>query len=278
MSKPSLAAESAPSLDLYLKEIARYPLLSREEETRLARRVQAGDEAAVEHLARANLRFVVSVAKRFQHQGLSMADLIAEGNRGLLRSIPKFDPDNGARFISYARWWIVQAIQSALHEALIVPPGIGSKVQRIRRKAAKFARHHGIRPSAAELAEQLGESVNEVADALASAFARSLNEPAAPGGKGSLADRIGDPEARLPIDEMHLRERAALIRKAVGTLPEREAQFINLYYGLDGGEPMTMQEIADLVGRSRARVQQVLKSAVTRLQDPSLARRLEDCL
>jgi RNA polymerase primary sigma factor len=274
------ARDSTASLDIYLREIGRYPVLSRDEEVLTARRARAGDPAAAEHLVRSNLRFVVMIAKKFQHQGLPLPDLIAEGNRGLLRALPKFDPDNGAKFISYASWWIMQAIQSALREAAVVRPShsTGMKLQRIRRVAARLAQRHRIQPSEADIAEQLGLSVDEVAHALQHGDTQSLDAPSGPDDKRPLMERLADPEAPLPDGEAELTERIAAVHSAVGTLPAREAHFIRLYFGLHGEEPLTMQEIADLAGVSRSRVQQVIQAALKRLRHASCAGRLAACL
>lgn len=280
MPKAPAARESTPSLGLYLKEIAQYPMLSRDEEVRTARRAREGDTAAAEHLARSNLRFVVKIAKRFQHQGLSLADLIAEGNRGLMRAVPKFDPDNGARFISYASWWIVQAIQTAVRHAAMVrlPEKPEQQRHRIRKEAERLAQREHAQPSARDIAERLGLDSDDVVRALRHGETQSLEAPVAPDGKLPLLASLADPEAALPNDEIEQAERAALVRSVVASLPPREARVLTLYYGLHGGKPMTLQELGDLLGVTRQRAHQLLQAGLKGLREPTRAARLEACL
>ncbi|HEX6036781.1 MAG TPA: RNA polymerase sigma factor RpoD/SigA [Longimicrobium sp.] len=280
MRKTSPALDSPPSLGLYLKEIAQYPMLTREEEVRTARRARAGDTAAAEHLARCNLRFVVMIAKRFQHQGLSLADLIAEGNRGLMRAVPKFDPDHGARFISYASWWITQAIQTAVRNAAIVrlPEKPEQQRHRIRKEAERLAQREHASPSAGEIAEHLGLDSDDVVRALHHGETRSLEAPVAPDGKLPLQESLADPEALLPDDEIEDFERAAVVRSVVASLPPREARVLTLYFGLHGGKPMTLQELGDLLGVTRQRAHQLLQAGLKGLREPTRAARLQACL
>ncbi|HEX6036780.1 sigma-70 family RNA polymerase sigma factor, partial [Longimicrobium sp.] len=256
------------------------PVLSKDEEVLTARRARAGDQAAADHLVRSNLRFVVMIAKKFQHQGLPLPDLIAEGNRGLLRALPKFDPDIGAKFISYASWWIVRAIQSALREAAVVRPSqsTGMKLQRIRREAARLAQRHRIQPSEADIAEQLGLSVDEVAHALQHGETQSLDSPSGADDRRPLMEHLADPDAPLPDGEAEFAERVAAVQWALSTIPAREAHFLTLYFGLNGEEPMTMLEIAEKVGVSRSRVQQVIQAGLKRLRHASRTGRLAACL
>lgn len=280
MRKTSPALDPAPYLGLYLKEIAHYPILTRDEEVCAARRAREGDTAAAEHLARSNLRFVVTIAKRFQHQGLSLADLIAEGNRGLLRAVPKFDPDHGARFISYASWWIRQAIQTAVRHAAMVrlPEDAERQRHRIRHEAARFAQREHVQPSAGEIAQRLGLSAEDIARALHHGETQSLEAPIAPHDGRPLQESLADPEASLPDSNLERDERAALVRSVVGTLPEREARVVLLYFGLDGGERMTLQQIGDLLHVRRQRAHQLLQAGLRKLREPLRARQLEACL
>ena len=272
------------SLDLYLKEISNYPLLTREDEIELAKDIKKGSQKALEKLTRSNLRFVVSVAKKYQNQGVSLADLINEGNLGLIRAAHKFDETKGIKFISYAVWWIRQAILQALAEQsriVRVPLNRAGTLHRIGKPASLLLQELGREPTPAEIAEGMDishgggpEDPLHLADA---PFARCAAHPGR-----------GQPPARLPARqpesgarrERRFRERAlpAASRKCSSTLKEREAKILRLYFGLDGQEPMTLEEIGSLLGITRERVRQIKEKALSRLRHVSRSRTLQSFL
>jgi RNA polymerase primary sigma factor len=264
--------ESLTSLDLYLREIGDYPLLTAAQERVLGRRAQSGDAAAAELLVTCNLRFVVMIAKKYQHLGLPLADLINEGNVGMIHAATKFDPENGARFVSYASWWVRQAVHRALDRAVTVrPKGANEeKLRRIRKHAARLAQLYAREPTLTELAGAAGVEVVEAAHALNLTAARRSGT-----GDDLLLERLPHPDQPLPDEETYLRERAERIEAVLGTLREREALVVRCYYGLGGCVAMTQAEIAEALGISPQRVQQLLVQGLTRLKEPARMCRLE---
>ncbi|MBW3661053.1 MAG: sigma-70 family RNA polymerase sigma factor [Gemmatimonadetes bacterium] len=267
------------SLDLYLKEISRYPLITRDEEARLARRIRDGDQAALEKLVRSNLRFVVSVAKKYQNQGVSLADLINEGNVGLIRAAHKFDETKGIKFISYAVWWIRQAILQALAEQsriVRVPLNRAGTLHRIGRRSNALLQELGREPSAEEIAKGLDISIEEVRKTLAISQSHlSLDAPLTPGEDNKLLDYLPDDYNPTPDDHAFDRAMKDTIQQSLGTLKAREAKILRLYYGLDGDESMTLEEIGSVLGITRERVRQIKEKALARLRHASRARALE---
>src|SRR5213082_437053 len=242
------------SLDQYLREISQYPLITREEEVTLAQRIKAKDEEALDKLVRSNLRFVVSVAKKYQNQGVSLSDLINEGNLGLIRAAHKFDETKGIKFISYAVWWIRQAILQALAEQsriVRVPLNRAGTLHRIGKRSASLLQELGREPTVEEIAEGMDISEEEVAKTLSISQAHlSLDAPLTPGEDNKL----------------------------LATLKEREAKILRLYFGREGQEPMTLEEIGSLLGITRERVRQIKEKALARLRHVSRARALESFL
>ncbi|MFS8638503.1 MAG: RNA polymerase sigma factor RpoD/SigA, partial [Gemmatimonadota bacterium] len=232
------------SLDQYLKEISAYPLLTREQEIELARRIKQGDQEALDTLVRSNLRFVVSVAKKYQNQGVALGDLINEGNLGLIRAGQKFDETKGIKFISYAVWWIRQAILQALAEQsriVRVPLNRAGALHKIGKRTSALLQELGREPTPEEIAEDLEISEEEVERTLALSQAHlSLDAPLAPGEDSRLLDYLPDQYSPAPDDETYERALAATIEEALSTLKEREAKILRLYFGLDGQEPMTL--------------------------------------
>ncbi|HLU25560.1 MAG TPA: sigma-70 family RNA polymerase sigma factor [Longimicrobiales bacterium] len=267
------------SLDQYLKEISNYPLLSREEEAELARAIKQGDEEALDKLVRSNLRFVVSVAKKYQNQGVALADLINEGNLGLIRAAHKFDETKGIKFISYAVWWIRQAILQALAEQsriVRVPLNRAGALHRIGKRSSALLQELGREPTVDELADELDLSQEEVERTLAISQSHlSLDAPLMPGEDNRLLDYLPDQFSRGPEDETFDRALSSTIEEALSTLKEREAKILRLYFGLDGQEPMTLEEIGSLLGITRERVRQIKEKALLRLRHASRARFLE---
>jgi RNA polymerase primary sigma factor len=268
------------SLDQYLKEISAYPLLKREDEVELAGRIREGDEEALDKLVRSNLRFVVSVAKKYQNQGVALGDLINEGNLGLIRAAHKFDETKGIKFISYAVWWIRQAILQALAEQsriVRVPLNRAGALHRIGRRSSTMLQELGREPTVEELADELDLSEDEVQRTLAiSQTHLSLDAPLTPGEDNRLLDYLPDQFSAGPDDETYERALASTVEEALGTLKEREAKVLRLYFGLeDGHDPMTLEEIGALLGITRERVRQIKEKALVRLRHASRARYLE---
>ncbi|MGD2067879.1 MAG: sigma-70 family RNA polymerase sigma factor [Gemmatimonadota bacterium] len=267
------------SLDQYLKEISAYPLIDREEEARLARLIHKGDGEALDKLVRSNLRFVVSVAKKYQNQGVPLSDLINEGNCGLIRAAHKFDETKGIKFISYAVWWIRQAILQCLAEQsriVRVPLNRAGALHRIGRRSSALLQELGREPTVEEIAEELDISQEEVERTLAiSQASLSLDAPVTPGEDNRLLDYLPDQFSPGPEDETYETALKETVEDALSSLKEREAKILRLYFGLDDQEPMTLEEIGTLLGITRERVRQIKEKALLRLRHASRARFLE---
>jgi RNA polymerase primary sigma factor len=271
------------SLDQYLKEISAYPLLTREDEVELAVRIRSGDEEALDKLVRSNLRFVVSVAKKYQNQGVALGDLINEGNLGLIRAAHKFDETKGIKFISYAVWWIRQAILQALAEQsriVRVPLNRAGALHRIGKRSSTMLQELGREPTLEELAGELDLTEDEVQRTLAISQSHlSLDAPLTPGEDNRLLDYLPDQFSAGPDDETYERALASTVEDALSTLKSREARVLRLYFGLeDGHDPMTLEEIGALLGITRERVRQIKEKALVRLRHASRARYLETYL
>jgi RNA polymerase primary sigma factor len=270
------------SLDVYLREISRYPLISQPIEVALAERIHAGDQEALDTLVRSNLRFVVSVAKKYQNQGVSLSDLINEGNLGLIRAAHKFDETKGIKFISYAVWWIRQAILQALAEQsriVRVPLNRAGELYRIGRRSSALQQELGRDPTAGEIAEGMDIGLAEVERTIAiSRTHLSLDAPMTPGEENRLIDYLADDHGRgADADTMDhaLTESIAVVFK---NLRDREAKILRLYFGLDGPEPLTLEEIGALLGITRERVRQIKEKALQRLRHAGQAQALESFL
>lgn len=270
------------SLDVYLREISRYPLIAQEEEVTLAQAIRKGDEEALDKLVRSNLRFVVSVAKKYQNQGVSLSDLINEGNLGLIRAAHKFDETKGIKFISYAVWWIRQAILQALAEQsriVRVPLNRAGTLHRITRRSAALQQELGRDPTAAEVAEGMDIDVEEVEKTLSiSQNHVSLDAPLAPGEENRLLDYLPDTNNPGPDAETFERALTQSIEEVLASLREREAKILRLYFGLDSPEPMTLEEIGTQLGITRERVRQIKEKALSRLRHVSRSKALESFL
>jgi RNA polymerase primary sigma factor len=289
MSKPrSRKRDSAASLgvydgerdilDLYLHEVSKSPLLSPTQEIAVARQARKGDEEAMQELAVRNLRFVISVAKKYQNRGLPLVDLIGEGNIGLLTAARKFDPDHGVKFISYAVWWIRQAILAAIarHGRTVrVPLNRTADLSRVVKSSESLRQELGREPTAEEVAAAVGLSVDMVQSlaALNSADVR-LDAPLAADGDRSTIERFmaeGQADAESEAMDQFLIEE---INAALGTLPPRDAKVLRLYFGLDGGEEHTLEEIGDRFGITRERVRQLRDRALKKLREGEVGRAL----
>jgi RNA polymerase primary sigma factor len=265
-------------LDQYLYEVSKTPLLTSQQEIAIAKRVRAGDEEAMQELVKRNLRFVISVAKKYQNRGLALTDLIGEGNVGLLTAARKFDPDQGVKFISYAVWWIRQAILASLARqgrTVRVPLNRTADLSRIVRTAENLRQELRREPTPEEIAQSTGLSVDVVQSlaALNTSDVR-LDAPLDPEGDRSLierfiADEQGDPEAQA-MDKFLSEE----IENALRTLPPRDAKVLRLYFGLDGGREHTLEEIGGMLGVTRERVRQLRDRALKRLREGEVGRAL----
>ncbi|MFN9310728.1 RNA polymerase sigma factor RpoD/SigA, partial [Gemmatimonas sp.] len=249
------------SLDQYLRDISAYPLISREEEAELARRIRAGDQDALDKLVRSNLRFVVSVSKKYQNQGVSLSDLINEGNLGLIRAAHKFDETKGIKFISYAVWWIRQAILQALAEQsriVRVPLNRAGTLHRIGKRANALLQELGREATHAEIADGMDITEEEVAKTMSiSQVHLSLDAPLTPGEDNRLLDYLPDTQNANPEDQTFEKALVEAIEESLGSLKEREAKILRLYFGIDETEPMTLEEIGSQLGITRERVRQI---------------------
>jgi RNA polymerase primary sigma factor len=256
-------------LETYLRDIDQVPLLTAEEEVALGRRVQQGDDRAREHMIRANLRLVVSVAKRFTGRGLSLPDLIAEGNLGLLKGIEKFDPEAGFRFSTYATWWIQQTIRRALinqAKTVRVPSYMVEILSKWRRVSNEMENSLGRKPTAQEIADQLGLSAANLR-----VVKQALNTNSSSGTGDELLNNISEDHPgvaaeRLTPDEIALKKDALqTLRDILELIDRREASVLRMRYGIEGEEPATLEQIAKALGISRERVRQVEREALRKL-------------
>lgn len=278
----SITNRESASLATYLQEIGHEKLLSPEEEAALAQRIKKGDIKALETLTKANLRFVVSVAKQYQNQGMALPDLINEGNIGLIKAAEKFDETKGFKFISYAVWWIRQSIEQAIAEQgriVRVPAKQVDSVRRIKKEARDFEQQHERRPSIDEISDKTSLSPERIANALkVDAHKISVDAPVSNGeGSNSLIDMIL-PHHQLPTDDMlmmdSLREE---IVNALNVLNERERNVIAACFGIDSQE-MTMAEIGEKYGLTRERVRQIREKAIRKLRNNTKSKILKTYL
>lgn len=270
------------SLDVYLQEISRYPLISQAEEGELARRIRAGDEEALDTLIRSNLRFVVSVAKKYQNQGVSLADLINEGNLGLIRAAQKFDESRGTKFISYGVWWIRQSILQALAEQsriVRVPLNRAGELHRIGKRTSALQQELGRLPTATEIAEGMDMDVAEVERTLAISQGHvSLDAPVMTGQDNRLLDYLSDSSSRGSDADTIDHALSESIATCFKELCPREARILRLYFGLETPEPKTLEEIGAMLGITRERVRQIKERALQRLRRTSEQHALESYL
>ncbi|MBI4811004.1 MAG: sigma-70 family RNA polymerase sigma factor [Ignavibacteriales bacterium] len=266
------------SLDKYLQEIGRVELLDPEEEIELARRIKKGDQKALEKLTKANLRFVVSVAKQYQNQGLSLGDLINEGNLGLIKAAKRFDETRGFKFISYAVWWIRQSILQALAEQsriVRLPLNRVGALNKIGKAFSTLEQEFEREPSASELAEELDMSLFEVADTLKiSGRHLSMDAPFVQGEDNRLLDVIQDERTPMPDHTLIKESLSKEVERALSTLTEREAEVIRLYFGLGREHSLTLEEIGEKFQLTRERVRQIKEKAIRRLRHASRSKQL----
>jgi RNA polymerase primary sigma factor len=270
------------SLDKYLQEIGKVELLTPEEEIDLARKIKKGDQKSLEKLTKANLRFVVSVAKQYQNQGLSLGDLINEGNLGLIKAAKRFDETRGFKFISYAVWWIRQSILQALAEQsriVRLPLNRVGALNKIGKAFSTLEQEFEREPSASELAEELDMSLFEVADTLKiSGRHLSMDAPFAQGEDNRLLDVIQDERTPLPDNELMRESLSREVERALSTLSDREAEVIRLYFGLGREHSLTLEEIGEKFNLTRERVRQIKEKAIRRLRHASRSKALRSYL
>jgi RNA polymerase primary sigma factor len=270
------------SLDQYLRDISNFPLITREDEVRLAQRIRNGDQDALDTLVRSNLRFVVSVAKKYQNHGVSLSDLINEGNLGLIRAAHKFDETRGIKFISYAVWWVRQSILQALAEQsriVRVPLNRAGTLHKMGKRASAMQQELGRAATHAELALEFELTEEEVAHTMSiSQVHVSLDAPLVPGEDSKLLDYLPDTTRGSPDEHTFEKALTQSIDDALRSLKERESKILKLYFGLDGAEPMTLEEIGSQLGITRERVRQIKEKALSRLRHVSRARALESYL
>ena len=266
----------------YLKEIGQVPLLSAEEEQTLARAARAGDADARRRLSEANLRLVVSVAKRYAGRGLPFLDLIQEGNLGLMKAAEKFEPDRGFKFSTYATWWIRQSITRAIADqgrTIRIPVHLVEHINRVRKTAGELLRKNGREPTAEEIAVRLEMEPDRVRELLQLAQEPvSLETPVGEEEDAHLEDFIQDEEAGVPVDEAGRQLLRRELISVLKSLTPREERVITLRFGLDDGRPRTLEELGKEFNVTRERIRQIEAKALRKLRHPSRAKRLRDYL
>ena len=277
----SITNRESASLDKYLQEIGKEDLITVEEEVELAQRIRKGDQKALEKLTRANLRFVVSVAKQYQNQGLSLPDLINEGNLGLIKAAEKFDETRGFKFISYAVWWIRQSILQALAEQsriVRLPLNQVGSLNKINKAFSRFEQENERRPSPEELADSLDLPAEKVADTLrVSGRHISVDAPFVEGEDNSLLDVLVNDDSPIADRTLINESLSTEVERALSTLTERERDIIKLFFGINTQE-MTLEEIGEKVGLTRERVRQIKEKAIRRLRHSSRSKLLKTYL
>ncbi len=271
-----------PSLDKYLQEIGRVELISPEDEVVLARRIKSGDDEALKKLVKANLRFVVSVAKQYQNQGITLPDLINEGNLGLMKAAQRFDETRGFKFISYAVWWIRQAILQALAEQsriVRLPVNKIGSINRINRAFARLEQTYEREPSSQEIADMLEMIPEDVKEALkANGRTVSMDAPVSSEEDNTMYDVIPSNDAPPPDRNLINESLAYEIERALCTLSPREAKVLKLYFGLGMKHPFTLEEIGEELELTRERVRQIKEKAIKRIQFTTRCRILKTYL
>lgn len=268
------------SLDLYLHEINKTPLLSREGEQALARGIRKGDKDALDNLVKANLRFVVSIAKQYANQGLSLEDLINDGNLGLIKAAHRFDEKRGYKFISYAVWWIRQAMLQSLaeHSRIVrLPLNRAGTLYRIGKASRQLDQELGRAPRAEEIAKKLKISEDEVKETMNIANTHvSLDDPYSNDqDDNALVDYLMDENAQMPDDQTFEHALSDDMERALNTLSDREKLILSLYFGLGGDEPMTLEEIGKKLSLTRERIRQIKEKAIMRLRHSSRSKYLK---
>ena len=278
----SITNRESQSLDKYLQEIGREELITAEQEVELAQRIKQGDQVALEKLTKANLRFVVSVAKQYQNQGLTLPDLINEGNLGLIKAAQRFDETRGFKFISYAVWWIRQSILQALAEQsriVRLPLNKIGSINKINKTYAFLEQAHERAPSAEEIAKELDMTVNDVKESLKNSGRHvSMDAPLVEGEDSNLYDVLNSGESPNPDRQLLHESLRTEIERALDTLTPREADVVRLYFGLGNQHAMTLEEIGETFDLTRERVRQIKEKAIRRLKHTSRSKILKTYL
>lgn len=266
------------SLDKYLQEIGKVKLLTPDDEIYLAKKIKAGDNEALEKLVKANLRFVVSVAKQYQNQGLSLGDLINEGNLGLIKAAKKFDETRGFKFISYAVWWIRQSILQALAEQsriVRLPLNRVGTLNKIGKAYSNLEQEFEREPSANELAQELDMDVSDISEVLKiSSRSVSMDAPFSQGEENRLIDILPDDNQSAPDEVLMNDSLKSEINRVLSTLNDREAEVLKLYFGLYEDHSYTLEEIGEKFNLTRERVRQIKEKAIRRIRHASRSRNL----
>ncbi len=270
------------SLDKYLQEIGKVELITADEEVALAQRIKQGDRIALEKLTKANLRFVVSVSKQYQNQGLSLPDLINEGNLGLIKAAQRFDETRGFKFISYAVWWIRQSILQALAEQsriVRLPLNKIGSINKINKAYAKLEQEHEREPNASEIAGLLEITENEVKESMKNSGRHvSMDAPLVQDEDNNMYDVLKSDDSSTPESQLLYESLKKEIGRAISTLTPREADVIRLYFGLNSKHPMTLEEIGERFDLTRERVRQIKEKAIRRLKHTSRSKILKTYL
>ena len=279
----SITNRESQSLEKYLQEIGKVDLLTPEEEVELAKRIKQGDQIALERLTKANLRFVVSVAKQYQNQGLSLSDLINEGNLGLIKAAQRFDETRGFKFISYAVWWIRQSILQALAEQsriVRLPLNKVGSLNKINKAFSELEQNYEREPSPEELADLLEITTEEVETTLGVAARHiSMDAPFVEGEDNSLLDILADGTSNRTDTELEYTESLRReIERSLATLTDRQIDVIKLYFGLGVEHPMSLEDIGDKFGLTRERVRQIKDKAINKLRSTSKSKLLKGYL
>ena len=270
------------SLDKYLQEIGKVDLITSDVEVELAKRIREGDQIALEKLTKANLRFVVSVAKQYQNNGLTLGDLINEGNLGLIKAAKRFDETRGFKFISYAVWWIRQSIMQALAEQsriVRLPLNRVGSLNKISKTFSELEQKFQREPSSEELAEVLDITTEEVADTMKiSGRHVSMDAPFVQGEENSLLDVLANDSEETPDSGLMMDSLRREVQRALSTLTQRESDVISYYFGLNGEQAMTLEEIGQKYNLTRERVRQIKEKATRRLRHSSRSNTLKPFL
>ena len=265
-----LTDRSLPSLEKYLQDVKKYNLVSVEEEIELANRIKKGDKIALEKLVKANLRFVVSVAKQYQNQGLTLSDLINEGNIGLIEAATRFDATRGFKFISYAVWWIRQSIMQAISNntrMIRLPVNKLSELNKINHAKTDLQQELEREPTAEEIGERLKLTEHEIEESLGNRVnVVSADAPISDDDDGSLLDLLNNSDSDMPDISMLKTSLKTEIERALALLDARDADIIRMYYGLNGQMPYTLSEIGDKFGLTRERVRQIKEASIIKMR------------
>ena len=277
----SITNRESQSLDKYLHEIGKVDLITAEEEVILAQKIREGDQAALERLTKTNLRFVVSVAKQYQNQGLTLGDLINEGNLGLIKAAKRFDETKGFKFISYAVWWIRQSILQAIAEQsriVRLPLNQVGSLSKISKAFSKLEQEFEREPSPEELADILETTVDKISDTLSNSGRHvSMDAPFVAGEENTLLDVLGNNEPNTDFNLIN-ESLSEEIKRSLSTLTEREREIVVLFFGLGGSSPLSLEEIGEKFNLTRERVRQIKDKALQRLRHTSRSKILKSYL